>query len=132
MLKPEEIDFTPLENAIKTFKKAVEKTKLNDLERDGAIQRFEFTFELCWKFARRLLFSLGKKDVSASPRPLLRDAHQENLISDVKAWFEFLDARNNTSHLYDEIEAEKVFRKAVTFPAYAEKLLTEMKKRTKK
>lgn len=44
------IDYTSLENAIKSLEKALSRIPKNDIERDGVIQRFEYTFELAWKF----------------------------------------------------------------------------------
>ena len=58
---PKDIDFSSLEKAAASLKQALERPPKNDLERDGVIQRFEYTFELCWKFIRRLLLAMGRK-----------------------------------------------------------------------
>ncbi|MBI2092107.1 MAG: nucleotidyltransferase substrate binding protein [Deltaproteobacteria bacterium] len=89
-----ELDFTGYENALKTLKTAIKKSRLNELERDGAIQRFEYTFELAWKMIRKALLAMGRAEVSSSPRPIFRDALEEGLIEDIKNWFAFLEARN--------------------------------------
>ncbi|MBP9682513.1 MAG: nucleotidyltransferase substrate binding protein [Bacteriovorax sp.] len=44
------IDFTALDDALKTFEDAIKSPPKSELERDGVIQRFEYTFELCWKW----------------------------------------------------------------------------------
>ena len=50
----ENINITPLIKAVKQFKKGLTQVK-DQLDRDGAIQRFEFTFELIWKTLKRIL-----------------------------------------------------------------------------
>ena len=129
MTNPKDIDFSSLEKAVASLKQAVERPPKNDLERDGVIQRFEYTFELCWKYIRRLLLAMGRNDVSSSPRPLFRDALEEHWISDPKPWFGFLEARNEITHTYNSKQAEKVFQVAGQFPPYADSLLSAMKKR---
>jgi len=44
------INFNSLAEALKTFEDAIATPPKSDLERDGIIQRFECTFEHCWKF----------------------------------------------------------------------------------
>jgi len=52
MTDPKDIDFSSLEKAGASLKQALQRPPNNDLERDGVIQRFEYTFELCWKYIR--------------------------------------------------------------------------------
>lgn len=125
------LQFNSFEEALKTLQDAVKAPPKNDLERDGVIQRFEYTFEMAWKAIRSFLFAAGRAEVSNSPKPLLRDALEENLIHDIKTWFDFLEARNNSTHDYSRLKAEAVFRLAQAFPPYAEKLLSALKEKTK-
>ena len=124
-----EFDLSPLESALSSLKEAFENPPRNDLERDGAIQRFEFTFELSWKVIRKFLKSLGRHEISGSPKPLFRDALEEGLIDQIEEWFEFLEARNLTSHIYSKKQAEKVYTMAKNFPPFVEKLLQQIKKK---
>lgn len=127
-----DISLAPLENAVNSLKQGLAAPPQNDLERDGIIQRFEFTFELCWKNIRRVLIILGKKDVSGSPKPILRDGFSEGLISDVDQWFKFLEIRNSTSHIYNAQEAEKTYRAIQQFLPYALALVQSLKKHLQK
>jgi nucleotidyltransferase substrate binding protein (TIGR01987 family) len=129
--QPNKIDFSSLKSALKSLESALTPAPRNDRERDGAIQRFEYTFELCWKFIRRYLFAMGRTEVSGSPRPLLRDALSESLIDDLEIWFTFLEARNNTAHIYNKDEAEKIFKIVKKFPPQASALLTKMQSKLK-
>ena len=127
MVGIEKLDFSSFEKAINTLGAALTKTPISDLERDGAIQRFEYTFELAWKMMRRCLIALGRNDVSASPKPVLRDALEEGFIGDVEKWFYFLEARNLSTHIYDQDEADRIFKAAQEFYPEAAALLKKLK-----
>ena len=89
------IDITSLLKAQQAFKKALLEAK-TELERDGVIQRFEFTFELFWKALKRIL---SFKGIDAnSPREVFRQAAKQGLIEDPKVWFEFIKHRNINFH----------------------------------
>ncbi|MCL4556459.1 MAG: nucleotidyltransferase substrate binding protein, partial [Gammaproteobacteria bacterium] len=59
-------------------------------------------------------------------KDLFRLAAQHNLIDDPLPWFSFGDARNLTSHTYDEVTAQQVFAAAQDFLPYAENLLERL------
>jgi nucleotidyltransferase substrate binding protein (TIGR01987 family) len=81
---------------------------LNDLEKDGAIQRFEFTFELAWKTLQDYLAQqAGYVDVKG-PRPVLKQAVQDGLLIDGYTWIQMLDRRNALTHVYDETESREI------------------------
>lgn len=125
------INFTALDDALKTFEDAIKSPPKSELERDGVIQRFEYTFELCWKSIRKLLLEQGRNDVSSSPKPLFRDAHQENFITELDCWFRYVEARNRTSHTYNKKTAEEVFADIQDFGINARKLLNKLNERNK-
>ena len=62
-------------------------------------------------------------------RQLFRLSAENKLIADVDQWMEYHDARNETSHTYDEGTAEDVFATAREFLADAEKLLQALEAR---
>ncbi|MBU4485086.1 nucleotidyltransferase substrate binding protein [bacterium] len=128
MVNIQDLDLTNFEKALGTLKKALEVKKLSDLERDGAIQRFEYTFEIAWKTMRKVLLALGRSEVSSSPKPIIRDAQEEGLIESAELWFGFLEARNLSTHIYDQAEADFVFGVLKDFPPYVEKLLQKIRK----
>ena len=77
------------------------------IQRDAAIQRFEFTFELAWKALKVFYFDKGV-DLN-SPKDVFRHAFASGDIQDEKIWLEMLKDRNLTSHTYDEPLACEVF-----------------------
>ncbi len=74
--------------------------KLSDLEKEGFIQRFEYTFELAWKTLKDYLEDSGFE--VKSPKETLRLAFQNEYISDGEVWMQALEARNRTSHTYNK------------------------------
>ena len=73
---------------------------LDDLARDGLIQRFEFTFELAWKTAKDYLEAQGFS--VKSPRQTIQLAFQTELIANGHVWIDALEKRNLMAHTYDE------------------------------
>jgi len=102
----QEIDIEPMLMAHQSFLDAMGQVT-NDLARDGAIQRFEYTFELAWKTMKRLLRAKGSE--VNHPRDVFREAAAEGYINDPKPWFIFLEKRNKSTHIYKREVAEEVF-----------------------
>lgn len=95
-----------LQDALIKFKDVMQKEK-DEYIRDSAIQRFEFTFELCWK---TLKVYLGEKGVRIySPKDAIKEAFQADLIDEDLKWLAMIETRNLTSHVYNEAMAEKVY-----------------------
>lgn len=101
-----------LANFVKAFSRyeSAIAPNLSRLEEEGLIQRFEYTFELAWKFLQDILQERGYADVRG-PRPVIERAFQDGLISNGMIWLDMLAARNDTSHLYDEATFERVIAK---------------------
>ena len=90
------------------LQEALARKKFEDLEKDGVIQRFEFTFELAWKTLKDYLEDQGVTD-AASPKKVLQKAFQENILLDGQLWMEMLEDRNKLSHIYRREMSEDVF-----------------------
>jgi len=75
---------------------------------DSIIQRFEFTFELLWKTLK--FYLLVQWFEEKTPRNILKKAFQIDLIEDIDLFLDMIDIRNLTSHTYDEILAEEVYK----------------------
>ena len=101
---------------------ALKPTQVN---KDATIQRFEFTFELAWKAIQSVAYEQGIEVVS--PRDSLRTAAQLGLIEEVEMWFDFLDARNRSSHIYDEKMANEVYEQIKKFFPEVKKLIEKIK-----
>lgn len=96
------------EKALKRFADVLQEPK-NEFIRDSAIQRFEFTFDLCWKTVKSFLEE-KHGIVCASPKNCFREAYKQGLIEFDNFWLELTDWRNKTSHTYKEDLAESIFK----------------------
>lgn len=107
---------TPLSKAVASLALALAQPK-DEFIRDAVIQRFEYTYELCWKMMRRqLIEDHGQSEVALlSRRELFRMAADYALIEDSQRWITYHKARNETSHVYDENKAEEVYLIASSF-----------------
>ena len=93
------IDIAPLLKARATFERFCQNLN-TEQEKAGAVQAFEFCYELAWKMMKRFL---DKKGIEVrSPRDAFREAALNKLIKDPKPWFIFIEKRNITTHAYDE------------------------------
>ncbi|MFN8945641.1 MAG: nucleotidyltransferase substrate binding protein [Pseudobdellovibrionaceae bacterium] len=94
---------------------------LNDLEKQGTIQAFEFTHELAWNVLKDYFEFQGNSSITGS-RDATREAFQKNLISKGDSWMEMIKSRNLTSHTYNKKIADDIVSKIITLyaPAFIE------------
>jgi len=133
------LDLSSMRKVVKSLEDAVSNgcnsafmNSLTDSQRRliiaGVIQNFEFTYELSWKFIKRWLSeNVGSTLVDGvTRRELFRMGAQSLLIADVDEWMIYHNARNQTSHIYDENTAKEVFDTATEFVHAAKKLLVQL------
>ncbi|WP_031527703.1 nucleotidyltransferase substrate binding protein [Dyadobacter crusticola] len=106
---------------------------LDDIIKEGLIQRFEYTHELAWNVMKDFLLYeadikvLGSKDAT-------RAAFAADLIEDGELWMEMIKSRNQTSHTYNEGTANVIFKKVLEeyLPAFQDFKATMGEKRNGK
>ena len=98
---------TNLGRALARLQEALNEPDSNSLVIDGTIQRFEFVIELFWKAFKRILSREGIQ--VSTPRESIKQAYQVGWIEDEEAWLEMLRDRNETSHVYDEETARRIY-----------------------
>lgn len=114
-----------LKYSIEKFNKALSRLKIgikkakDQLDNDGVIQRFEFTFELLWKTLR--IFLLSEGTITKSPKEALKESFRFGLIKDEEIFLDMLDDRNQTSHIYSEDVSKEIVRRIKKF--YISKLI---------
>lgn len=89
--------FGLLREAIETLS----ERDLSQLEKEGVIQRFEYTWELAWKTLKDLLEDEGISLASVTPKAVIKEAFAAKLIRQGDVWMDALDARNKMSHVYN-------------------------------
>lgn len=101
--------FQNFENAYLLLESAFDKIEFSDLEKEGVIQRFEYTFELSWKTLKDYLEFLGVVIEQVTPRNVIRQASQAKIIKNGQLWIDMLSLRNLLSHTYDR----QIFDRAI-------------------
>ena len=82
--------------------------QLNQLEQEGVIQRFEYTFELAWKTLKDYLENAGVTLNQITPKSVIKAAFAAKLIDDGQTWIDMLTHRNLMSHTYDFSKFQEV------------------------
>ena len=85
--------------------------ELDDLMKEGLIQRFEYTHELAWKVMKDYATYQGYTNIAGS-RDAIRKALEMGIISD-RRWMNSIEDRNLTSHNYDNDTADEIYRNIV-------------------
>lgn len=102
--------FVNFDKAYKQFMEAIDKySSLSVLEKEGLVQRFEYTFELSWKLLKDYLESQGVTAIS--PRDTIKNAFHLEIIDKGEVWMDMLEKRNLLAHTYDEKNFEKALFK---------------------
>ncbi|MFN3996583.1 nucleotidyltransferase substrate binding protein [Algoriphagus sp.] len=90
---------------------------LSELEIEGLIQRFEYTYELSWKTLQDVIKKRGYLDIGG-PGAVLKQAFELGLIDNPEGWRRLKKSRELTSHtyysgtamvIYEDIKSEYVF-----------------------
>lgn len=137
------IDLTPMANAVRNLAEALQLVETMQeqvsepvrlLMRAGLIQTFEYNYELAIAMMTRYLESvtpdLSSRDLGVFEE-LIRVADQRNLVrSPFATWKSFRQARNNTSHTYNEMKAVAVVQVIPAFEAEVRYLLAQLQERT--
>ena len=93
--------FSNFEKAFLQLQTAVGRfDELDDLAKEGMVQRFEYTFELAWKTLKDFIESKG--ELERSPRDVIKKSFQLEIINDGEKWLEMLENRNLMAHTYNE------------------------------
>ncbi|MGH8009330.1 MAG: nucleotidyltransferase substrate binding protein [Candidatus Binatia bacterium] len=107
--------------ALNSLKELLVIRQPSPIERDAAIQRFEYTSEAVWKAAQYDLLVVEGLSVG-SPKGCLRACRDVGLLTDEETvlGLEMVDDRNLTVHSYNEALAEDIYNNLVS--RYAELL----------
>lgn len=113
------IDYEKLQKSLKhlevqfeNYQRLEERDTLTNLDREAiaesVVQRFETCYDTLWKHLKRYLVEeLGLPEVPSSPKPVLRLAHDNQLLaSPIEGWLNYADARVATAHDYSGEKAE--------------------------
>lgn len=121
-----------LERSVKTASRIDDFDEdLQEAVRAGVIHSFEVAYEQSWNMIKRWLKeNIGATSVDGvTRRNLFRLSAENHLITDAERWMDYHEARNSTSHTYNEDAAENVFKEATEFVHDAKHLLRMLESR---
>lgn len=101
--------FNSFNKAFSQLERFTEEKELNEMEEQGLIKAFEYTYELAWKTLQDLLKDKGYSDISG-PRPVIEQSFQDGYITKGKEWLKMQNSRNLTSHTYDKETAKEIIK----------------------
>ena len=101
------------------------------VERDAAIQRFEYSTEACWKAAQSAL-SIQFGLELASPKSVIRASAQNALLTeaDARLAMDLVDDRNLTSHTYNEALAQTIWSRLPTHLSVLQRWMAALERLT--
>ena len=116
-----------LEKAFHNFSAFMIKGDLNDLELQGLVKAFEYTFELAWNTLKDFYEYQGDEGIQGS-RDAITLAYERGLIKDGEGWMQMLKSRNLTSHIYNEEKMREITEQIVkSYYDLIKDLITELK-----
>ena len=89
-----------------------DKDAIDEMLKEGLIQRFEYTHELAWNVMKDFAEYQGNTNIKGS-RDATRDAFKMGLITKADEWMDMLKSRNDTSHTYNSDTADEIYNKIV-------------------
>lgn len=115
------------QRAITTLDEVVGKPDVTAIERDAAIQRFEFSYEATWKAMRHFLQEQEGIQVG-SPKATIRATYQIALLdeSQSRLALQMTDDRNLTVHTYNETVAVHIYAQLVAYRDLMQTCVTRM------
>ena len=113
-------------NALGTLKEIIE-TPYTVIVRDATIQRFEYSFEIFWKFLKEHL-RVKEGIICNSPKSCFREAFNVKLLTEDETVtaLEMTDDRNLTAHTYHEEVAEEIYRKIKSYYTLMDKVFRNL------
>ena len=82
--------------------------ELSDLEQEGVIQRFEYSYELAWKTMKDYLEADGIVITPVTPRNVIKEVFAVGMIDDGQVWIDMMLHRNLLAHTYDASKFKEV------------------------
>ncbi len=110
--------FQNYSKAVGQMTKFIEKGELNEMEEQGLIQSFEYTYELAWTTLKDFFEDQGESNIFGS-RDAFRLAFKRGLFEDGETWMKMIESRALTSHTYNE-ETAKGIAQSIRGVFYAE------------
>jgi len=112
-----------LSEAIEYIQRELKKNELNidngdtenvleEIIKEGLIQRFEYTYEMAWNVMKDYALYKGNSEIGGS-RDAIRFAFASKLIENGELWMDMIKSRIKTLHTYNEETANEIYLKII-------------------
>ena len=121
--------FSNYQKALSQLEKFIIKDDLNELEKQGLVQAFEYTYELAWNVMKDYFtYEQADENITGS-RDAIRLAFKRGLVTDGDNWMDMIVSRVKSSHTYNEETATEIVEKILNsyfnlFVAFNNKMKT--------
>ena len=104
--------------------------EVSDIQRDAAIQRFEYTVEAVWKASQQFLRDAEGLEVG-SPKGAFRGLLQVSILGEEDAGLSLamVDDRNDAVHTYAKSVALRIFERLNSYAQLMDRLLSQLERR---
>ncbi|HEX2869410.1 MAG TPA: nucleotidyltransferase substrate binding protein [Ignavibacteriales bacterium] len=99
--------FSNYNKALLQMEKFIVHGNLNELEKQGLVKAFEYTYELAWNTMKDFYESQGEAGLQGS-RDTIQLAFNRGLIVNGTDWMQMLKDRNRTAHIYNLQIADEI------------------------
>ena len=124
-------DFSKSLNSLAEVLK-LDLSKFNEIELDlvknGQIQKFEYSSELCWKIIKAFLSEQHGIE-TVSPKSAIKEFFGVNLLDEeeYELLIQMIDDRNRLSHIYNELFFNEIYSRLVNYLTLMEKVIKKIK-----
>jgi len=107
-------------------------SKFNEVELDivknGQIQKFEYSVEICWKIIKTFLSEQHGIE-TVSPKSAIKEFFNVNLVNEeeYELLIQMIDDRNRLSHIYNELFFIEIYSRLVVYLEMMEKVIKKIK-----
>jgi nucleotidyltransferase substrate binding protein (TIGR01987 family) len=116
--------------ALQTLRELPLTGDVTDIQRDAAIQRFEYTVEAVWKASQQFLRDAEGLEVG-SPKGAFRGLLQVSILGeeDTELALAMVDDRNDVVHTYAKAVALRIFGRLDAYAGLMDRMLSELEGR---
>ncbi len=99
-----------------------------DIVKNGQVQKFEYSIELCWKIIKAFLSEQHGIE-TVSPKSAIKEFFGVNLVDEgeYELLIQMIDDRNRLSHIYNELFFNEIYSRLVNYLNLMEKVIKKIK-----
>lgn len=105
--------FANYKKAFTQLTQFIHKEQLNEMEKQGLVKAFEYTYELAWNVMKDYFTYEQAEESIYGSKDAIRLAFRRGLILDGEKWMDMVQSRIKSSHTYNEDTANEIVDKII-------------------